>query len=218
MSEKLEKIQQLMPLGKMQEVNALVESALQEGISPQEILKGGLLEGMDIVAKKWAEGTAFIPEVLISARCMNGAMEILEPYLVKKEEKFSGRVVFGTVQGDLHDIGKNLCTLMLKAKSFEVIDIGVDVCAEKFVEAVKTYQPDVLCMSSLLTTSMGYFKVVLDALQEAGVRDCVKVAIGGAPVTQAYADEIGADLFTEDAVSLAGRLLEEICVTKISEA
>ena len=209
MNEKLEKIQQLMPLGKMQEVNALVESALQEGISPQEILKGGLLEGMDIVAKKWAEGTAFIPEVLISARCMNGAMEILEPYLVKKEEKFSGRVVFGTVQGDLHDIGKNLCTLMLKAKSFEVIDIGVDVCAEKFVEAVKTYQPDVLCMSSLLTTSMGYFKVVLDALQEAGVRDCVKVAIGGAPVTQAYADEIGADLFTEDAVSLAGRLLEE---------
>ena len=209
MSEKLEKIQQLMPLGKMQEVNALVESALQEGISPQEILKGGVLEGMDIVAKKWAEGTAFIPEVLISARCMNGAMEILEPYLVKKEEKFSGRVVFGTVQGDLHDIGKNLCTLMLKAKSFEVIDIGVDVCAEKFVEAVKTYQPDVLCMSSLLTTSMGYFKVVLDALQEAGVRDCVKVAIGGAPVTQAYADEIGADLFTEDAVSLAGRLLEE---------
>lgn len=209
MSEKLEKIQQLMPLGKMQEVNALVESALQEGISPQEILKGGLLEGMDIVAKKWAEGTAFIPEVLISARCMNGAMEILEPYLVKKEEKFSGRVVFGTVQGDLHDIGKNLCTLMLKAKSFEVIDIGVDVCAEKFVEAVKTYQPDVLCMSSLLTTSIGYFKVVLDALQEAGVRDCVKVAIGGAPVTQAYADEIGADLFTEDAVSLAGRLLEE---------
>ncbi|MCR0650420.1 corrinoid protein [[Clostridium] innocuum] len=209
MSEKLEKIQQLMPLGKMQEVNALVESALQEGISPQKILKGGLLEGMDIVAKKWAEGTAFIPEVLISARCMNGAMEILEPYLVKKEEKFSGRVVFGTVQGDLHDIGKNLCTLMLKAKSFEVIDIGVDVCAEKFVEAVKTYQPDVLCMSSLLTTSMGYFKVVLDALQEAGVRDCVKVAIGGAPVTQAYADEIGADLFTEDAVSLAGRLLEE---------
>ena len=198
-----------MPLGKMQEVNALVESALQEGISPQEILKGGLLEGMDIVAKKWAEGTAFIPEVLISARCMNGAMEILEPYLVKKEEKFSGRVVFGTVQGDLHDIGKNLCTLMLKAKSFEVIDIGVDVCAEKFVEAVKTYQPDVLCMSSLLTTSMGYIKVVLDALQEAGVRDCVTVAIGGAPVTQAYADEIGADLFTEDAVSLAGRLLEE---------
>lgn len=209
MSEKLEKIQQLMPLGKLQEVNGLVESALQEGISPQEILKGGLLEGMDIVAKKWAEGTAFIPEVLISARCMNGAMEILEPYLVKKEEKFSGRVVFGTVQGDLHDIGKNLCTLMLKAKSFEVIDIGVDVCAEKFVEAVKTYQPDVLCMSSLLTTSMGYFKVVLDALQEAGVRDCVKVAIGGAPVTQAYADEVGADLFTEDAVSLAGRLLEE---------
>lgn len=209
MSEKLEKIQQLMPLGKLQEVNGLVESALLGGISPQEILKGGLLEGMDIVAKKWAEGTAFIPEVLISARCMNGAMEILEPYLVKKEEKFSGRVVFGTVQGDLHDIGKNLCTLMLKAKSFEVIDIGVDVCAEKFVEAVKTYQPDVLCMSSLLTTSMGYFKVVLDALQEAGVRDCVKVAIGGAPVTQAYADEIGADLFTEDAVSLAGRLLEE---------
>ena len=209
MSEKLEKIQQLMLLGKLQEVNGLVESALQEGISPQEILKGGILEGMDIVAKKWAEGTAFIPEVLIRARCMNGAMEILEPYLVKKEEKFSGRVVVGTVQGDLHDIGKNLCTLMLKAKSFEVIDIGVDVCAEKFVEAVKTYQPDVLCMSSLLTTSMGYFKVVLDALQEAGVRDCVKVAIGGAPVTQAYADEIGADLFTEDAVSLAGRLLEE---------
>lgn len=211
MCERLEKIQQLMPLGKLNEVNVLVEEALQEGMSPQEILKGGLLEGMDIVAKKWAEGTAFIPEVLISARCMNAAMEILEPYLVKKEETFHGRVVFGTVQGDLHDIGKNLCTLMLKAKSFEVIDIGVDVCAEKFVEAVKKYQPDVLCMSSLLTTSMGYFKVVMDALKEAGVRDSVKIAIGGAPVTQAFADEIGADLFTEDAVSLAGKLLEE-CV------
>ncbi|MCR0200874.1 corrinoid protein [[Clostridium] innocuum] len=209
MSEKLEKIQELMPLGKLKEVNALVEEALQEGMSPQEILKGGLLEGMDIVAKKWAEGTAFIPEVLISARCMNAAMELLEPYLVNTEETFHGRVVFGTVQGDLHDIGKNLCTLMLKAKSFEVIDIGVDVCADKFVEAVKKYQPDVLCMSSLLTTSMGYFKVVLDALKEAGVRDSVKIAIGGAPVTQAYADEIGADLYTEDAVSLAGKLLEE---------
>lgn len=208
MNEIIEKIQELMPRGKMAEVNDLVQQGLDEGMEASVILNDGLLASMDIIAKKWAEGTAFIPEVLITARCMNTAISILEPHLVKSENFQKGTIVIGTVQGDLHDIGKNLCALMLKAKSFQVIDIGVDVSADKFVTAVKDYKPDVVCLSSLLTTSMGNFKVVIDALKEAGLREHVKVAVGGAPITQAFADEVGADIYTEDAVSLANTLLE----------
>lgn len=205
-TNKNEEIRQLMQKGKIKEVNQIVQEELKEGEDPKVILKEGLLKGMDDVAQKWANGEAFIPEVLITARCMNSAMEILEPELVGNEEKASCKVVFGTVKGDLHDIGKNLCALMLKSKSIEIIDIGVDVSAEQFVEAIQKYQPDVVCMSSLLTTSMPYFETIIHAIKEAGLRDQVKIAVGGAPVTQAYADEIGADLYTEDAVALANTL------------
>ena len=208
MNELMEDIKTLMPKGKMNEVNALVERALKEGVPAQTILQEGLLQAMDIIAKKWADGTAFIPEVLITARCMNAAIPLLEPYLLEEKEAERPVVVIGTVQGDLHDIGKNLCALMLKAKNFKVIDVGVDVGADKFVEAVREYQPMVVCLSSLLTTSMGNFKVVIDALQEAGLRDRVKVAVGGAPITPAFADEVGADIYTEDAVALADTLLQ----------
>ena len=203
----IEDIREFMPKGKINEVNALVEQGLQEGLPASMLLNDGLLAGMDMIAQRWAQGSAFIPEVLICARCMNSAIEVLEPHLVDNKDSKKGCIVIGTVQGDLHDIGKNLCALMLRAKEFEVIDIGVDVPAEKFVEAVKEYHPSVVCLSSLLTTSMGYFKVVIDALKDAGLRDHVKVAVGGAPITQEFADEVGADIFTDDAVSLAERLL-----------
>lgn len=208
MNEIIEHIKECMPKGKLNEVNAYVQQGLDQGMGAQDILNDGLLASMDIIAKKWAEGTAFIPEVLITARCMNAAITILEPHLVKEGQQEKAVVVIGTVQGDLHDIGKNLCALMLKAKNFKVVDIGVDVSAEKFVEAVKEHNPAIVCLSSLLTTSMGNFKVVIDALNEAGLRDQVKVAVGGAPITQAFADEVGADIFTEDAVSLADTLLQ----------
>lgn len=206
MNEKVNEIRSLLITGQLPKINQLVQECLDEAVDPQVILNDGLLKGMDDIAKKWANGEAFIPEVLIGARCMNAAIDILEPYLVKGLNQTKGKVLFGTVKGDLHDIGKNLCILMLKSKSIEVKDIGVDVDATKFVKAIKEYQPDVVCMSSLLTTSMPYFETIMQALKEAGVRDQVKVAIGGAPVTQEYADKIGADLYTEDAVSLAERL------------
>lgn len=208
MNENIVQIRNLLIKGKMNEINALVKEELEKGTPAKVILNDGLLAGMDDIARKWAEGSAFIPEVLIGARCMNMAIEILEPHLVKTEDSSRGTVVMGTVQGDLHDIGKNLCIMMMKAKSFRVIDLGVDVSAQRFVDAVKEYKPMVLCLSSLLTTSMGNMKVVTDALEEAGIRDTVKVAVGGAPITQAFADEIGADLYTEDAVQLADALLQ----------
>lgn len=206
MNEKVKEIRSLLITGQLNKINQLVQECLDEDVDPQIILNEGLLMGMDDIAKKWANGEAFIPEVLIGARCMNAAIDILEPYLVTEQKQTKGKVLFGTVKGDMHDIGKNLCILMLKSKSIEVKDIGVDVDAIKFVEAIKEYQPDVLCMSSLLTTSMPYFENVMNAIQEAGLRDQIKVAIGGAPVTQEYADKIGADIYTEDAVSLADRL------------
>lgn len=206
MNEKITSIRNLLIKGRMNEINSLVKQCLDEKEDPQTILNDGLLAGMDDIAKKWAAGQAFIPEVLIGARCMNSAIDILEPYLVKAEDKAKCKVVFGTVKGDMHDIGKKLCTLMLKSKDIEVIDIGVDVDANTFADAIEQYQPDVVCMSSLLTTSMPYFETVLETLKERNLRDKVKVAIGGAPVTQAYCDQIGADLFTEDAVSLADAL------------
>lgn len=210
MSTITEQIKVLLPKGKLKDVNALVEQGIQDGLSAMEILNDGLLASMDILAKKWADGEAFIPEVLIGARCLNSAIAILEPELAKEKSTSKGTIIIGTVRGDLHDIGKNLCALMLKAKGFEMIDLGVDVGADKFVEAVKKYDSKFICLSALLTTSMVNFKEVIDALNAAGIREEVKVAVGGAPVTQAFADEIGADIFTEDAVSLANEIIKYI--------
>lgn len=207
---KVNEIRELLIKGKLRDILNLTKESLEEGVSAKDILNDGLLAGMDDIAKKWAEGKAFIPEVLIGARCMNAALDILEPHLVGTDTTSNGKIVFGTVKGDQHDIGKNLCILMLKAKSFDVIDVGVDASAEKFVEAVREHKPIAVCMSSLLTTSMQNFKVVIDALSEAGLRGSVKVAVGGAPVTPEFAKEIGADIFTEDAVSLADEMLKYI--------
>lgn len=186
-----------------------VEQALQDHIDPRTILEQGLLAGMNDIADQWAAGEAFIPEVLIGAKIMNAAMERLEPLMVTDENKTDEehpQVVFGTVKGDLHDIGKNLCLLLLRSQGISTLDLGVDVAPEQFVEAVRKYQPEYLCMSSLLTTTMGSFEQTIEALKEAGLRDTVKVAVGGAPVTPEFAQSIGADLYTADAVELSRTL------------
>lgn len=206
--KELECIEQELIDGDEDVILEYVEQALAKGAAPQEILEKGLLAGMNEIAEQWAAGEAFIPEVLIGAKIMNAAMERLEPLMVSETTDTSDRpqVVFGTVQGDLHDIGKNLCILLLRSHSISVMDLGVDVAPEQFVEAVRQYQPQYLCLSSLLTTSMGGFKDTIDALKEAGLRDGVKVAVGGAPVTPEYARSVGADWYTTDAVELS-RLL-----------
>ncbi len=207
---RIEEIRSLLIKGKMKDINKLVIDEVEENANAREILDDGLLAGMDDIAKKWAEGKAFIPEVLIGARCMNAAIALLEPYLVGEDIKPLGKVVFGTVEGDLHDIGKNLCTLMLKANGFEIVDLGVDVKAEVFVEAVEREKPDFLCLSSLLTTSMHNMKDVIDKVEAASLRNNVKIAVGGAPLTQEFADKIGADIFTPNAVELASTLVSQV--------
>ena len=204
--EKFDNIIQLVQKGKVAEVDALIRECLAEGIPAIEILNDALLAAMQQVADKWAAGKAFIPEVMIAARCLNSGMAILEPELNKNKPESRGKVIVGTVKTDLHNIGKNLVCLMLKTKGFEVIDAGVDVSVDAFVAAVKEYQPRYVCMSALLTTSMPYMKDVVDKLKEAGLRDSVKVCIGGAPVTQTYCEEIGADIYTQSAVDLAEKL------------
>jgi len=177
-----------------------VQDALAAGLEPEQILNEGLIAGMSSVGEKFRNNEIFIPEVLIAARAMSGAMDVLEPKLVETGVEPRGKVVIGTVKQDLHDIGKNLVAMMLKGGGFKVIDLGVDVEPEKFVEAAKGEQAQVVAISALLTTTMPNMKAVVDALQEAGP-DGVKVMIGGAPVTQAYADEIGAAGYAPDAGS-----------------
>ncbi len=177
-----------------------VQDALAAGLEPEQILNEGLISAMSSVGEKFRNNEVFIPEVLIAARAMNSAMGILEPKLVETGVEPRGKVVIGTVKQDLHDIGKNLVAMMLKGGGFKVIDLGVDVEPEKFVEAAKGEQAQVVAISALLTTTMPNMRAVVDALQEAGP-DGVRVMIGGAPVTQAYADEIGAAGYAPDAGS-----------------
>lgn len=199
----IEQIRDCVVQGRLGQIVPLVENELNQGTDPDRILQDGLLAGMDRIADLWADGTIFIPEVLVAAKCMNVCMEKIEPYLRSGSTTRREKIVFGTVQGDLHDIGKNLCILMLKAKSFEVVDIGVDVAPEQFVEAVREHRPDIVCMSSLLTTSMPNFETTIRALECAGLRDQIRIGVGGAPVTKEFADSVGADFYTPDAVSLA---------------
>jgi 5-methyltetrahydrofolate--homocysteine methyltransferase len=189
--------------GKLKDVKELINKALEEGIPADVILNEGLLAGMDIIGGKFKRNEVYVPEVLIAARAMNAGAEILKPKLVDLGVKAIGKAIICTVKGDLHDIGKNLVKMMLEGKGLEVIDLGVDVSAEKIVEAVKEHNPQIVALSALLTTTMSDQKTVIDALNEAGLRDKVKVMIGGAPVTQSYADEIGADAYTPDAATCA---------------
>jgi 5-methyltetrahydrofolate--homocysteine methyltransferase len=187
--------------GKNNKVAELTQQALDGGATAAEILNGGLVAGMDRVGTDFKSGDLFVPEVLIAARAMHAGMDILRPLLAESDVPSAGKVIVGTVEGDLHDIGKNLVTMMLEGGGFDVVDLGIDITPEKFIEAVKTEQPDLLGMSTLLTTTMPAVEKTIDALNAAGVRDSVKVMIGGAPVTQEYADKVGADGYAADAAS-----------------
>ena len=195
----LAEIAELVQKGKAQEVSALVLKALDEGIGAQQILDEGLLKGMGELGVKFKNNEVFVPEVLIAARALNKGTDTLKEKLVDLDVKAVGKVVIATVAGDLHDIGKNLVKLMLEGAGFEVIDLGTDASPEKIVEAVNEHNPDVVALSALLTTTMASQGETIKALVAAGIRDKVKVIVGGAPITDAFAKEIGADGYSEDA-------------------
>ncbi len=196
-----EKFHTLLTQGKMEEIKKLTEEALSNGEPPEAILKDGFIQAMDRIGVRFKSGEIYIPEVLIAARAMHAGMEVLKPILSKSATRLSKKVAIGTVKGDLHDIGKNLVAMMLEGGGFEVIDLGVDVSAQKFVEAIKTHQPQVIGMSALLTTTIGEMKATLEAIEKAGLRKEIKTIIGGAPLTAKFAREIGADGYAPDAAS-----------------
>lgn len=196
-------ISEYLQKGRAKNVKTLVQQALDEGMDPKVILNEGLLSGMSIIGAKFKENEVFVPEVLVAARAMNAGLTILEPKLVEVGNKAIGKVVIGTVKGDLHDIGKNLVAMMLKGAGFEIHDIGVDIDVDTFIEKAEEIEADIICMSSLLTTTMTYMKTVIDELKERGLRDKYKVMVGGAPLSQGFAEQIGADYYTADAATAA---------------
>ena len=187
--------------GQAPTVKQLVEDSLAENIPVGEILNEGLIAGMNVVGEKFKNNEFYIPEVLIAARAMKAGMELVRPLLTESGIDPVGTVVIGTVKGDLHDIGKNLVQMMLEGAGFEIVDLGIDVSADQFISAVRTDGAQIIAMSALLTTTMPTMKTVIDEVEESSLRDQVKVMIGGAPVTQEYADEIGADGYARDAAS-----------------
>ena len=201
MSEILQEISTAVIEGNLDEIEDLTEDALDDDLSAEEILNKGLMPGMDYVGVEFKAGNMFVPEVLRSAKTMQVSMDILKPLLAESGVPMVGKVLLGTVKGDLHDIGKNLVGMMCEGAGFEVMDIGKDIAPEGFVDAVKEFEPDVLGMSALLTTTMRAMESTIKVLEEAGLRDKVKIMIGGAPVTQAFADQIGADGYASNAAS-----------------
>ncbi len=206
----LKEITQKLIQGNAPQVKELVQEAINEGQDLSSILNDGLLAGMSVVGERFKKAEVYFPEVLVAAHAMKAGMGPLRPLLAEKNIGYSGRVVLGTVRGDLHDIGKNLVGMMLEGAGFEVIDLGIDVSNEKFVEAVKEKNPDIVGMSALLTTTMPIMKEVMEALNKSMIREKVKVMVGGAPITQKYADEIGADSFGPDAATAVDRAKELI--------
>jgi 5-methyltetrahydrofolate--homocysteine methyltransferase len=201
MSEILSQLSMAVIEGNLNDIQKLTQKALDDGLDARQILDQGLMLGMDHVGIEFKAGNMFVPEVLLSARTMQASMELIKPLLANSGSKMAGKVLLGTVKGDLHDIGKNLVVMMLEGAGFEVKDLGKDIAPEAFVEAVKDFEPDVLGMSALLTTTMRAMEHTIKALEEAGVRDKVKILIGGAPVTAAFAQEIGADAYASNAAS-----------------
>ncbi len=196
--------------GENKGIAAKVQSALDSGIDPTVILNEGMVAAMAEVGRLFEAGEYYVPEMLIAARAMQTGLSVLKPKLVQSNFKSTGKVIIGTVKGDLHDIGKNLVSMMLEGAAFEIVDLGTDVSPEKFVEAVNKQKPDLVAMSALLTTTMPNMKTTIEALKQAGLRDQVKVIIGGAPVTTKYAEDIGADGYAPDAskaVTLAKSLV-----------
>ena len=201
--EILREISENLQKGKAKVVKTLVEQAVAEGISPEKILNEGLLDGMNVVGEKFKNNEIYVPEVLVAARAMNMGSQILKPLLAAEGVKATGKVCIGTVQGDLHDIGKNLVKMMMEGKGLEVVDLGTDVAAETFVQTAIEQNCQVICCSALLTTTMSVMENVIKAAEAAGIRDKVKIMIGGAPVSEDYCKKIGADCYTVDAASAA---------------
>ena len=185
--------------GLKEEIPLQVREALGRGQTPQEILDGGLVAGMDIVGVDFRDGILFVPEVLMAANAMKAGMEIIRPLLTETGAEQIGKMVVGTVKGDIHDIGKNLVAMMMEGAGFEVINLGINCDADKFMAAIREHEPDILGMSALLTTTMPYMKVVVDTLGEEGMRDDIYIMVGGAPVTENFAREVGADAYGRDA-------------------
>ena len=199
----LEEISLQLQEGKAKVVKQLVATAIEEGFGAKDILEKGLLHGMGIIGEKFKNNEVFVPEVLVAARAMTMGVEVLKPLLQEAGVKAAGKVCIGTVQGDLHDIGKNLVRLMMEGKGLEVIDLGTDVMPETFVQAAVENDCQVICCSALLTTTMNVMKEVVEAVEKAGLRNKVKIMVGGAPITQAFCDQIGADSYTPDATTAA---------------
>ncbi len=197
--EILENIAVQVEAGDLNQVQALVKEAMAANLPADEILSGGLVGGMMSIGVKFKNNTVFIPEVLIAARAMKSGLELLGPLLAQQKAAAKAKIVMGTVKGDLHDIGKNIVIIMLEGAGFEVIDLGIDVPREKFIKALEDEKPDILALSALLTTTMGEMKAVVEAVSEKGLKDTVKIIVGGAPVSQAFADEIKADGYAMDA-------------------
>jgi len=193
--------------GDSSQVKDLTARALQEGTAPTRILKEGLFAGMDVVGAKFKNGDFYIPHVLIAARAMHAGMEILKPHLIAAGTKPAGKFIIGTVQGDYHDIGKNLVAMMLQGKGFEVIDLGINVPTEKFVQSLRDNDANILGMSALLSTTLPFMGETIEAIKNAGLRDKIKIMVGGGPVTQAYAEKIGADGYGQDATTAAENAL-----------
>lgn len=203
MEQILVEISENLQTGKAKVVAQLVQQALDEGVTPQKILDEGLLAGMGVIGGKFKANEVFVPEVLVAARAMNRGVELLKPRLAAEGVEAKGRAVIGTVKGDLHDIGKNLVKMMMEGKGIEVIDLGVDVPAERFLEAAKESGASLICCSALLTTTMGEMKNVVELVKASDIADKVTIMVGGAPVTQAFCDQIGADCYTADAATAA---------------
>lgn len=199
----LEEISMALQNGRKKKVEELVAAALEEGIDANVILEDGLMAGMLIIGKRFREEEIFVPDVMISARCMNSGAALLKPYLMEAGQTTSETVILGTVKDDLHDIGKNLVRMMMEAKGLNVIDLGVDVETEAFVDSAIEHNAKLICCSALLTTTMYEMQKVVDLCKERGIRDKVKIMIGGAPINQDFCDEIGADCYTKDATSAA---------------
>lgn len=199
----LEEISGNLQKGKAKIVKELVQQAIDENIPAKDILEQGLLSGMDVIGGKFARNEVYVPEVLIAARAMNAGVALLKPLMAAQGVEPIGKACIGTVKGDLHDIGKNIVKMMLEGKGIDVVDLGVDVAPEKFIEAAQTEGCKIICCSALLTTTMTVMKEVVDKCTEVGIRDSVKIMVGGAPVTQSFCDSIGADCYTPDAATAA---------------
>lgn len=209
----IEEIQSFLQRGRAPKVKELVSEALENGISAEIILEEALLATMSIVGEKFKKNEVFVPEVLVAARAMNAGIEVLKPHLSANGATSRGVAIIGTVKGDLHDIGKNLVKIMIEGKGIEVIDLGVDVPAEKFIESAKEHNADIICLSALLTTTMNEMKNVVDLAEESGIRNSVKIIIGGAPITDAFRESINADFYSVDAASAADVAIS-VCSSK----